>query len=121
MALCGELTSGELHPCMWRYTIIIKPSIPIRIGHQDCPLISTPHTSARRGLTTPLRKPHPDPIQPAPPRRTDTRHPAHTLGLEVGQGEGLHAAHRGADGGVEAVDAERVEEVELGADLRGSR
>lgn len=85
-------TSCKLHPCVRRHAVIIETPIPIRIRHQHYS-VSAPSRSKAPQLTTPLRKPHPNAIEPAPPRRTDTRHPTNSFRLEVRERERLHAAH----------------------------
>lgn len=63
-----------------------------------------------------MSKTHRNRAGATPSGAADADNFSHSLGEKPTSGERLHRAHRGANAGVELVDAEMVEEAKLSAD-----
>lgn len=95
----GDL-AGELHARVGGHAAVVEAAVPVGIHHEDLAL----------GVA------HGDAVGVTAGAAADGGDAGHAIGEHGRRGEGLHAAHAGADAGVEAADAEVVEEPELGAD-----
>lgn len=94
----GDL-SGQLHAGVRRHAAVVEAAVPVGIHHQ--------HLA--------LRVAHGDAVGVAPRAAADGGHARDSLREEHRGGERLHAAHAGADAGVETVDSEVVQQPELRA------
>ncbi|KAH6604401.1 hypothetical protein Trco_007847 [Trichoderma cornu-damae] len=95
----GDL-AGELHAGVGRHAAVVEAAVPVGVHHED--------------LT--LRVAHGDAVGVAPGAAADGGDARDSIRVEGGGGEGLHASHAGADAGVEARDAQVVQQAELRAD-----
>lgn len=95
----GGNLAGQLHAGVRRHAAVVEAAVPVGIHHQ--------HLA--------LRVAHGDAVGVAPRAAADGGHARDSLREQHRGGERLHAAHAGADAGVEAADAEVVQQAELRA------
>lgn len=84
---------------MGRDGVVVEAASPVWVHHEDLAL----------GVA------HGDAVRVGARAAADAYYLTHSFGEEDAGCEALHAAHAGADGGVELGDVEGVEEAELGA------
>lgn len=94
----GDL-ARQLHARVRRHAAVVEAAVPVGIHHQ--------HLA--------LRVAHGDAVGMAPRAAADGGHARDSLREQHRRGERLHAAHAGPDAGVEAGDAEAVQQAELRA------
>lgn len=82
---------------MGRDGVVVEPAGPFGVHHEDLA----------------LRVSHSDAVRVASGAAADTDDLFDALGEEHSGGETLHAAHAGADGGVQLLNSQRVQETEL--------
>lgn len=87
----GDL-AGQLHAGVRGHAAVVEAAVPVGVHHE--------HLA--------LRVAHGDAVWMASRTAADGSDAGHTVREQRRSGEGLHAAHAGADAGVETVDAEVV-------------
>lgn len=84
--------AGELHSRVGGHAAVVEAAVPVGVHHE--------HLA--------LRVAHGDAVRMASRTAADGSDAGYTVWEQSCCGEGLHAAHAGADAGVETVDAEVV-------------